>query len=295
MPDSNAKTAAVYLAELNGNAQDVSDWVLDLAARADAAEAELARCRPVVAAAEEEVARMKPVVKAAQAVRDNFWSPVGPPVNLAKWQAGRNVLHAAVDAYSAASPEATKAGVTVDAAHFADGESRAMSGDGAGGLKLTKAEQRPRSPLSDEALGEVARKAERLAVERSGEPHVDACNSMAKAVREAIEASQSSDEGAVVLAESADDPIKRWLRLSEKGVLKGDAASERALRDADAALYRYLGGPTATDYSGARATIIERGKLTGLADGWEATEASGSPDEREALDGCAAELRALLT
>jgi len=111
MPDSNAKTAATYLAELNGNAQDVSDWVLDLAARCDAAEA--------------------------------------------------------------------------------------------------KAEQRPRSPLSDEALGEVARKAERLAVARSGEPHVDACNSMAKAVREAIEASQApaADEGAVVLADRASGDI----------------------------------------------------------------------------------------
>ena len=205
MPDSNAKTAATYLAELNGNAQDVSDWVLDLAARCDAAEAELARCRPVVEAA---------------ALR---WA--NDPGDDAACQPA---LAKAVAAYERASPAATKAErraeflAKCDSAgplpggFLAVGEPPSIYGpaeDACGpvidpehlrvNVGVVDAEQRPRSPLSDEVLGEVARKAEMLAVARSGEPHVDACNSMARAVREAIEASQSSD-GAL------PDCVKRW-------------------------------------------------------------------------------------
>jgi len=245
---SNAKTAATYLAELNGNAQDVSDWVLDLAARCDAAEAEVARMRPVVDAA------------VAWAEVLNAANPVEVP------------LADAVDAYNAASPAATKAepsiyGPAEDACGpIVDPEHLRVN------VGVVDAEQRPRSPLSDEALGEVARKAERLAVARSGEPHVDACNSMARAVREAIEASQApaADAGAVVLAESA----------SLGDLIAAQSAGFKMTNQDASDLVKAL----------SHATIIDRGKLTALADGWEymaGTRIDGA--------GCARELRALLT
>ena len=177
---SNAKTAATYLAELNGNAQDVSDWVLDLAARCDAAEAEVARCRPVVDAAVEWLAWLE---KNGAAYRD------GIPGEIMD----------AVDAYSAASPEATKAAAT----------------------------QAP-----------------------------------------------AANEGAVVLAESADVALlKGW-------------QTDPDCNDDDRA--------DAVEAAQDRATIIDRGKLTALADGWCA-EAPEQYEDAMPYRSCARELRALLT